>query len=623
MATQSGVMFFDTRPTDEPCRALAAGLESVAPDGVFSIAESGIAMAFGACHVWTGEQSCRQPYRSASYIVTWDGRLDNRDDLLMRLDGRLAKDMSDVAIATSVFERWGIDGLGSLVGDWSIAIWDSRARVLHLARDYMGVRPLYYYVGDDAVMWSTSLGELATRSGRVDDLNEAFVARFITLQFSTDVTPYKAIRAVPTATCVSMSDAGIETRRRFWYLEPGVIRHRQPRQYEEQLRALWMDAVGARLQTSGAVWAELSGGLDSSSVVCMADLLIKGGRVPANCLQTICHVTLESPEGDERPFVAEVDTWTGRRTAIVGVEAHSEERNHDWDWVTPLAPRDVKARSIRHVHEEGGRLVLSGRLGDAIMGCAPDNSVAVFDDLAGLHLRAALSNMRQWSRACRKPFLETAWGLVCEAIGRGLGSSTDVPGAAVLVPNLRAYALEPATSRDPARAVRLAQRQQARSILFYMLQGRLENWVGKGAVAEVHPFAHRPLVEYLLAIPGDELSAPGNTRSLMRRAFAGLVPDRILRRTSKGHYAPAALRAARVRSKALPPIEQLECVERGWIDPQRLSAAVCMLDVGGSDALLNVQRVLRVERWLASRNRRGPAVIPKGKEVTTNDVCIA
>src|SRR5205823_15034517 len=146
----------------DPDRTLDARLQPLAPDGVSVHDEPGVAMAHGALHVWTGEPPSYQPRRSPTgTVVTWDGRLDNRDDLLLRLGDILRADAPDVDIVLAAFERWGVEAFSSLVGEWSAAIWDGRARTLHLARDYMGVRPLYYCTSGRSVLWSTSLGELA------------------------------------------------------------------------------------------------------------------------------------------------------------------------------------------------------------------------------------------------------------------------------------------------------------------------------------------------------------------------------------------------------------------------------------------------------------------------------
>lgn len=631
MAAHAGVFFCDGRPTDGERRWLAASLQPLSRDGVSMFAQDGIAMAHAAAPVWAGEEAARQPLRSeAGLTITWDGRLDNRDDLLLRLRGTLMGDTSDAAIALAVFERWRVDGLRFLIGDWSLAIWDEHQRTLYLARDYMGVRPLYYCIDHQSLTWSSSLGELATRSGRVSDLDETFIAQFMALRSSTDVTPYVGIRAVPTATCVSISADGQEKRRRFWSLEAGSIRYRDNQQYEERLRALWVEAVGARLRVNGTAWAELSGGLDSSSVVCMADALIKGRRVPATGLQPLSHVTFESPEGDERRFIAEVEAKIGVRSEILGVEENQDLRNPQWDWVTPRAVQGVQVASIRHVHSRGGRVILSGRMGDVVMGCAPDNSIEVFDDFAGGQVGVALSKMRQWSRARRVPFIELVSELVAEAVQAGLrrphgftASQTQTAGRDLLVERLRPLAERSVAQARDRSDVRLAQRQMHELILMLSRQAQLEVQCGSFDVTYTYPYSHRPLVEFMLAIPGEELSAPGQLRSLMRRAFAEFVPARVLQRISKGYYPPAVMRATRSVAASLLPADRTGVVRRGWLNPSRLDAAIRTFVDGGGGKSSELQRVVRLEQWLISRDRWGPTATPQGKEVNTNEVLIA
>ncbi|HLG56583.1 MAG TPA: asparagine synthase-related protein [Vicinamibacterales bacterium] len=626
----AGVLFFDRRPVDEESRALSATLAAAVPDGVSTFVDTGVVLVHGAVRVWADHgASCLVRRSQAGLTITWDGRLDNRDDLLLQLDGHLPHDRGDAAIALSVFERWGIDGLRLLIGDWSAAIWDSRNRTLHLARDYMGVRPLYYYTDARSVRWSSSLGELATRTGCIDALDERFIARFMAWRCSTDVTPYDGIRAVPTAQCVSLSPTGTETVRRFWCLEPGLVRYRDRRTYEERLRALWSEAVVARLRSPGTVWAELSGGLDSSSVVCMANALIASRRAHATALRTVSHVAVHSPEGDERRFIAEVERRIGIVTHTVGVEASADARDADSDWVTPCAPRGVRLAAARYVQEQGGRVILSGGMGDAIMGCSPDNSLAVFDELMRGRILTTLVKARSWSRATQKPFVEIVCNLVREAARGSRTYAMDHAlneyqraGIELLAPRLRATAVEPSGISDGSPRVPLSQREWARMVIDHSLHARLEAPTAMG-MAYAYPFAHRPLVEYMLAIPSEELSAPGRMRSLMRRAFEGLVPARVLSRVSKGYYPPAMTRAVRAVAVSLLPVEGLEVVRRGWIDAARLESAIAALMNGGGRTAAEVRLVLQLEEWMTSRNRRALAATPQRKEVTHNGVLIA
>jgi hypothetical protein len=135
-----------------------------------------------------------------------------------------------------------------------------------------------------------------------------------------------------------------------------------------------------------------------------------------------------------------------------------------------------------------------------------------------------------------------------------------------------------------------------------------------------YPFFHRPLVDYVMSIPGEELSAPGETRSLMRRAFAGFVPPVILRRTSKGYYPPSSARATRTAALKLRPVEGLEVVQRGWVDPKLLELAIGnVIDGAGKDSA-DVRRVLRLEEWLQLRQRRDASANPQRKEVNRDEV---
>ena len=106
----------------------------------------------------------------------------------------------------------------------------------------------------------------------------------------------------------------------------------------------------------------------------------------------------------------------------------------------------------------------------------------------------------------------------------------------------------------------------------------------------------------------------------MRRAFADFVPARILQRVSKGNYPPVMLRAIRTAAAAMLPVERLEVVRRGWVDPSRLDKAIRALVDGTTASALEVRPILRLEEWLASRQRRASVVIPQRKEVRSHEV---
>src|SRR6185436_21089957 len=120
-------------------------------------------------------------------------------------------------------------------------------------------------------------------------------------------TAYRNIHSVPPGVALIVRDKCIE-KREFWRPDTvREIRYRSDAEYEEHFRDLFREAVRCRLRADRPVWAELSGGLDSSSVVCMADQVIASGEADVAQLETVSYVYDNSPASDERRFIREVE----------------------------------------------------------------------------------------------------------------------------------------------------------------------------------------------------------------------------------------------------------------------------------------------------------------------------
>ena len=209
-----------------------------------------------------------------SRVLHWDGRLDNRYDLLALLADSLRDDASNSAIALAAYERWGTNGFAHLIGDWSVVIRDHANRAIVIASDFAGVRPLYYSVQRGLVFWSSRLQSVVDATG-ISELDEQHIGAFLLHGGRPNRTPYEGIYSVPAGHAVFVSSTGTKISR-FWNLPIGdEVRYRDQHRYEEHLRALFREAVSVRLQTEAPVLAELSGGLDSSSVVSVANHLMR------------------------------------------------------------------------------------------------------------------------------------------------------------------------------------------------------------------------------------------------------------------------------------------------------------------------------------------------------------
>ena len=170
MSVQFGKWNFDRRPvTQEYLDKVGATLAPYGPDSNDRYSKDGVAILYRAFHTTTESHLEVQPHISPSgAVITWDGRLDNRKELIIELRDSLTADRTDVALVAAAYERWGNNCLGKFVGDWAVSIWNRNNRSLLLAKDPIGTRHLYYWMAE-----IKSLGEpsLTQSSGLLEGLS--------------------------------------------------------------------------------------------------------------------------------------------------------------------------------------------------------------------------------------------------------------------------------------------------------------------------------------------------------------------------------------------------------------------------------------------------------------------
>src|SRR5438132_1531267 len=173
MSAQIGVWNFDGRPLDPTLfEKLTAAIEPYGPDGGQSYIDRSMGIAYRALHTTLESRLESQPHTSSrDLVVTWDGRLDNRQDLLSQLCGYLTSSSTDVDIVTSAFEQWGVRCFRKLTGDWAVSVWDPHTQTLVLAVDYACMRRLYYLTDERRMIWCTELAPIVLQSGKSFDLD--------------------------------------------------------------------------------------------------------------------------------------------------------------------------------------------------------------------------------------------------------------------------------------------------------------------------------------------------------------------------------------------------------------------------------------------------------------------
>lgn len=243
----------------------------------------------------------------AQLTLAWDGRIDNRDELAVKLgfDAAIRNEAPDSLFVLAAYKKWQQRCVDHLVGDFAFAIWDARCRQLFCARDSQGLRPLYYRSDAHKVLIASDVQALleAKDMPRRADMNH--VEREILNQNRDhNSTHFEGIYRLCNASALLVKDGKVKTWR-WWKPSFRAIRYKTDAEYGDHYRDLLQQAVGVRLRSIGSISADLSGGLDSASVVCHGTRLLASGNVDAESdrMQTYALALAEYdrwPKPDER-----------------------------------------------------------------------------------------------------------------------------------------------------------------------------------------------------------------------------------------------------------------------------------------------------------------------------------
>jgi asparagine synthase (glutamine-hydrolysing) len=553
-----------------------------------------------------GNQRFRSEHGNA---VDWDGCLHNRADVIAKLGDSAADLEADGAVALALYEKAGDAGLGSLIGDWSLAIWDAQARAITLASDFAGVRPLYYYASGGAVAGCSSLRILARWTSTVE-LDDDYIVEILVRGASACRTPYCGIRAVPPGVALRFVLGRMSTTT-FWRLNPGIrVRYTDERMYAERLYMLFEEAVRVRMPAASPAHAELSGGLDSSSIVCMARRLMAEDRVSSTKLTAVRYC---DPGSRDERFARLVMQECGLESEDLDVR--------DYPFVTAESPGDSapswwtsrNAELGRRMTAAGSTTLFTGRTGDLLMGNWHDESDRVADLLRQGALGRACVEAHDWSRALGLPVYRILW----RAFRLNVPFLCPPTQSAAALPRYNEDSLSDRARKRAAqllasqsdltwREAPVARRRHFRMVAEILATRTLEVPELLFPIFYTHPFVHRPLVEYMLAIPDEIVCGIGEPRRLMRRAFAGLLPRAVLRRKSKASFHSVFSNAIRPLAAELAerPMRSV-LVARGFVDARQLEVRLRRFLNGLDSNEAQLRQLILVEFWLRAQFSAG------------------
>lgn len=613
MSAQFGSWNFDGADQITPVQLnkVARILDPYGPDCHGKHEASGLRMLFRGFHTTRESRGEEQPrVGRTGFILMWDGRLDNRLELIRQLGGVPAPDESDLAIVCESYEHWGTGCFARIIGDWAISIWEPRERRVILARDPIGTRHLYYTVDGRALVWSTLIDAVLATVIQKPELDEEYIAGWLVFSPSVRLSPYRGIQPVPPSCYVSVQN-GKATVKKYWDFDPAKkTRFAHDRDYEEQFRELFSQAVRRRLRSDTAILAELSGGMDSTSIVCMSDMILAKGEGETPRLDTVSFYDDSEPNWNEREYFAEVEKKRGRTGCHIDVSGQSIFNldftgAHFSGLPGGYCPPTVMSEQFATlVARQGNRVLLSGVGGDETTGGVPSATPELADLLASRRFRALAHKLKLWAINKRKPWFHLFW----EALHGFL------PPALVGLPKYR----RPGSwlQRDFIQSNKHALAGYESRWLFFgpdpTFQINIDTLNGlRGQLASIslpnppyekrYPYLDRDFLEFVFSVPREQMVRPGQRRSLMRRALDGVVPDAILRRRRKAFVSRNPLIEFKRHSAYVVSLTQhLVAESLGVADSSGVMKAIEDACQGKEIPLAHLLRVFVLESWLRS-----------------------
>jgi asparagine synthase (glutamine-hydrolysing) len=557
------------------------------------------------------------------FWITYNGEVYNYVELRRELEaaGEVFQSASDTEVILAAWRRHGEQALDRLNGMFAFAIWDADRRELFCARDRFGVKPFYYQFDGANFAFASEPKALALTqerriTPRLDAIRDLLALDWVDHDAHTF---FDGIWQLPAGHFLVVGDRGISVRR-WWSLNPARRASGEAPGWAEEFAALFTDAVRLRLRADVPVGSCLSGGLDSTSVVTTAAKLVTQPVHAFSCAYD------EGPAFDERHYVRAAVAASGAASHLVVPDGGDFWRVFDaialqQDEPTAGPGLYSQWKVMELAHGAGLKVLLDGQGGD--------------ETLAG-YWRYLPPRLRDLLAAGDLGAFASLFGPAADRLGAAhtlaLTLEPWLPGA-LIAPLRRRFgqgkdrvlssALRALDAPEPLRAPVEFGSALRNSQVFDLTQRllpsllRYEDRNSMAFAIETRlPFLDYRLVEFALSLPDEQRLEGATTKSILRRALAGRVPQSILERQDKmGFETPTDVwlrgrYAGETRRRLLGdgPLH-------AWVDVAAMQPLLEDYLAGRRDIGLQVWRWLSLESWARQYTARDPRVIERDPEI--------
>lgn len=568
MSGIAGIIHFDGQPvTPGQVETMTAAMPYRGPDGVNHWHRGNVAL--GQCMLRTTPESLEetQPLTNEdeSLVLVMDGRVDNWEELRRELlaKGALLRTRADAELVLRAYEVWGRDCLPHVDGDFALVIWDARRREAFCARDRMGNRPVIYHWNGKTLSFASEVHPILALPWVPATLNETMVAEHLAADWeSIEQTLWEGLLRLRPSHHIVVKLATAPFLSRYWAPDMHLtLPCNTDDEYIEYYRSVFTDVVRRMSRTHHPLAIEVSGGLDSSAIYAVADSLLRRNHLLSAQIQGYTLDLRGDANADELDYARAVGTHVGRPVreilpAHMPLEWYRDAAHRYRD--LPDYPHGSMWQSIASAARSlGSRVLISGTGGDEwTSGCRLYYGEAIagrrWSELLAITRRdaqiAGIQSAIGWLlQSGVRPLLPAG---VKSAISRlkqlATGKAERIQHA-WLSPRLRQRLADRLSILDEEQSrhwPRLGQRVQWRYLCsaYSALARELnERRTSRTGLEWRQPFWDRRIVQIAFATP-ENLRLRSENKWLHRQAMSGLLPDAVLRRSTKAEFSVAFAR---------------------------------------------------------------------------------
>jgi len=404
---------------------------------------------------------------------------------------------------------------------------------------------------------------------------------------------------------------GIKASERFWSFNPSrQIKYKTDSEYEANFRDVFQEAVRRRVRSDSPVLAELSGGIDSSSIVCMADEIAAKDAVATPRIDTLSILDSREASSDEGEYVRKVEQARGRQGHHIDAARFGEFFSLECDSLIPIpgsyAVQGGVTEAVFDISRSGGYTVtLSGLGGDEFLGGVPNPVPQLADLISPFRVVKLFEELTAWSLVKKSPWIH----LLREALAMRFpgflkSKEINIPWVDSRFARRHQLAERMSGPRGTYGFPKSTQQTMARTFVVLRRQFSCAPVHSLRFGEKRYPFLDQDLIEFVLSIPATQLLRPGERRSLMRRALAGIVPHEVLWRKTKGVVSRTILTTFR---DLWPELEAIFgtaiSAQMGFVDRDALLRSLRAAKGGDAPQLMILLKAIYLEVWLRSLNK--------------------